>query len=136
MKTLLSIILFTAGLLLINTSSMAAADTLVTASGIKYIQLHQGVGEPPVSNQKVKIVYSLKSADGYIIESNELSKPLEFTLDQHKVISGIEDIVKYMTKGEELFCIISPYLAHGEKGKGPISPYATLCVYIQIIDIE
>ncbi|WP_018341638.1 FKBP-type peptidyl-prolyl cis-trans isomerase [Cytophaga aurantiaca] len=136
MKSLLSIIVFTAVLLLISTSSHAAHDTLVTASGIKYIQIQEGVGERPTSNQKVKIVYSVKSSNGDVIESNELSKPLEFRLDKHQVIPGIEDIVKYMNRGEELFCIIPAYLAHGDKGKGAIDPHTTLYVYIQIIDIE
>lgn len=137
MKTLLSSISFITGLLLTTLSASAASDTLTTSSGIKYVQLSQGTGERPVGNQKVKIVYSRKSAAGQIVESNELSKPFEFKLDEHKVIPGIEEIVKYMSKGEEIYCIIPPSLGHGDKGvKGYIDPNATLYIYIQIIDIE
>lgn len=136
MKTLLLTIGFIAGFLT-TVPVFASGDTLITESGIKYIQISEGTGQRPVANQKVKIVYSRKTSTGQIVESNELSKPFEFRLDQHKVIPGLEEIVKHMTKGEELYCIIPPSLAHGEEGvKGYIDPNATLYLYIQIIDIE
>lgn len=69
--------------------------------------------------------------------SHDLSKPFEFRVDQRKVISGIDEIVKLMTKGEEVYCIIPAKLGHGEKGvKGHIDSNSILYIYLQIIDIK
>lgn len=136
MKISTTKILFIAGLF-ITSLSASAVDTLTTEHGIKYIQLSQGNGTHPTSHQKVKIVYSRKNASGQIVESNELSKPFEFRIDDNKVIPGLDEIVKQMSIGEELFCIIPASLGHGAKGvKGYIDPNSTLYLYIQIIDIE
>jgi FKBP-type peptidyl-prolyl cis-trans isomerase len=138
MKNLLSTALFIIGFfLLANLSASASGDTITTASGIKYVRIAQGNGVHPVTNQKVKIIYSRKSSTGEVLESNELSKPFEYRVDKTKVIAGIDEIIKQMSEGEELYCIIPPTLAHGEKGvKGAIDPNATLYVYIHILHIE
>lgn len=136
MKICIKTILFITGILLTSLSA-SAGDTLITEHGIKYVQLSKGSGAHPTSHQKVKIIYSRKNASGQIVESNELSKPFEFRIDDNKVIPGLAEIVKQMSKGEELYCIITASLAHGEKGlKGNIDPNSTLYLYIQIIDIE
>lgn len=136
MKKLQPTILFLAGFLL-SILTASANDTLTTASGLKYIQISKGDSIHPVSNQKVKIVYTRKSSSGQVLESNELSKPFEFRVDKNKVIVGLDEIVKKMSKGEEVYCIIPPSLAYGEKGvKGSVDPNSMLYLYIQIIDIE
>jgi len=136
MKTFQIIIVYITGLLMTSFAA-SASDTLTTEHGIKYVQLSEGSGAHPTTNQKVKIVYSLKSSTGEIIESNELSKPFEFRLGKDKVIPGLDEIVKEMNQGEELYCIIPAALAHGEKGvKGHLNPNTSLYLYIQIIDIE
>jgi FKBP-type peptidyl-prolyl cis-trans isomerase len=138
MKNLLSTTLFIIGFLLLATISASAnGDTLTTASGIKYVQITQGNGVHPIKNQKVKIIYSRKLATGEVVESNELSKPFEYTVDKTKVIPGIDEIIKQMSEGEELYCVIPPALAHGEKGvKGSVDPNVTFYLYIRIIDIK
>lgn len=135
MKTPLSTIAIITGLLLLSISANAG-DTITTASGIKYIQISQGNGVHPVSKQKVKIVYSLKSSNGKYIESNELCKPFEFRVGANKVIPGLDEIVKKMSKREEGYCILPSQLGHGEKGVKGIDPNSTLHLYIQIISIE
>ena len=136
MKKLQPAILFIAGFLL-SILTASASDTLTTSSGIKYVQLSEGNGLHPTTNQKVKIIYSRKSSTGEIVESNELSKPLEFIVDGHKVIPGVEEMVKYMSMGEEVYCIIPAELGFGEKGvKGHVDPNSSLYLYIQIIDID
>ena len=135
MKTFLSIILFVTSLL-ITSVSVSAADTLTT-SGIKYIQISKGNGAHPITNQKVKIIYSWKSSTGEIIASNELSKPFEFRIGDDKVISGLDEIIKTMCKGEELYCVIPAALGHREKSiKGYIDSNSILYIYLQIIDIK
>ena len=139
MIKLLSICLFL-GSILFATTPASANDTLLTASGIKYIRLHEGNGLHPTTHQTVKVVYCRKSATGRIVESNELGKPFKFRVDKPKVISGFNEVVKEMSEGEKLYCIIPPELGHGKTGKKrddtSIEPNSTLYYYIEVLDIK
>lgn len=117
--------------------SASATDTLVTASGIKYVRIKEGDGIHPLPGQTVKVFYSRKSTTGRIVETNEGGKPLKFIVDNHDVIPGWEEAVKLMSKGEKWYCIIPSELGYGKKGvEGVIAPNATLYFYIEIVDIK
>lgn len=139
-KKVLSIMSFV-GVLLLASLSASASDTLQTASGIKYVILHEGSGAHASTKQTVKVVYCRKSSNGRVVESNELSKkPFKFKVDEHKVIDGINEVVKEMNEGEKLYCIIPPELGHGKHGKTrddkSIAPNSTLYYYIEVVDIK
>lgn len=140
MKKLLSISSIL-GCLLFASLTASASDTLQTAHGVKYVVLHEGNGVHPSSKQTVKVVYCRKNSTGRIVESNELSKkPFKFKVDEHKVIDGFNEVVKEMTEGEKLYCIIPPELGHGKHGKTrddkSIEPNSTLYYYIEVVDIK
>jgi FKBP-type peptidyl-prolyl cis-trans isomerase len=117
--------------------SASASDTLVTASGIKYVRIKEGDGIHPLPGQSVKVIYSRKSSTGRVVESNEGSKPFKFQVDNHEVIPGWDQAVKLMSKGEKWYCIIPSELGYGKKGvEGVIAPNATLYFYIEIVDIK
>jgi len=136
MKKSLAISLFIGGIMFAGLTALAN-DTLTTPSGIKYVTIKEGDGIHPTSKQTVKVIYCQKSSTGKIIESNELSKPLKFHVDNHEVIAGIDEVVKKMSKGEMLYCIIPPELSYGKKGvHGHSAPNTTLYLYLQVVDIQ
>lgn len=117
--------------------SAFASDTLVTASGIKYVRIKEGDGIHPLPGQTVKMIYSRKSSTGRVVESNEGGKPLKFVVDNHEVIPGWEEAAKLMSKGEKWYCIIPSEMGYGKKGvEGLIAPNATLYFYIEVVDIK
>ena len=117
--------------------SASASDTLVTASGLKYVRVKEGNGIHPQAGQSVKVIYSRKSSTGRVVESNEGSKPFKFQVDNHEVIPGWDEAVKLMSKGEKWYCVIPSELAYGKKGvEGVIAPNATLYFYIEVVDVK
>ena len=136
MKTFQIIIVYFTGLLM-TTFSASASDTLTTEHGIKYVQLSEGSGAHPTTHQQVKIIYSLRSSTGEILESNEDFRLFKYRVGDDKMIEGLDEIIKQMNQGEEVYCIIPPSLGHGEKGvSGYINPNETLYLYIQIVEIK
>ncbi|WP_049755593.1 FKBP-type peptidyl-prolyl cis-trans isomerase [Cytophaga hutchinsonii] len=117
--------------------SASANDTLTTASGIKYVLIQKGDGVHPNSHQLVSIMYCIKSPEGEIIDSNQMHDPFRFRVDNTHVIDGLNEIVKQMSIGESIYCIIPSELGHGEKGiKGDVAPNTTLSYYIQLLAIK
>jgi len=115
----------------------SASDTLVTASGIKYIRIKEGDGVHPQPGQSVKVIYSRKSSTGRVVESNEGAKPFKFQVNNKEVIPGWDEAVKLMSKGEKWYCIIPSELGYGKKGvEGLIAPNATLYFFIEVVDIK
>lgn len=114
-----------------------AADTLTTGSGIKYVRLKEGNGIHPKPGQSVKVIYSRKSANGRVVETNEGAKPFKFQVSNREVIPGWDEAVLLMSKGEKWYCIIPSELGYGKKGvEGVILPNATLYFLIEIVDIK
>ena len=133
MKNLLASALFCLSCLLINVRA-SAADTLTTASGIKYVVLKAGDGKHPVSGQTVKVYYSRMSRPGKVVETNEGDTPFKFAIDKQEVIPGWDEVVKLMSKGEKIYCVIPSNLGYGKKGvEGVIPPNATLYFLIEVI---
>ncbi len=66
-------------------------------------------------NNTVKISYTGKLSDGNIFDSSEGKDPLEFTIGNEEIISGLEEAVKGMEEGEEKSITIQPENAYGER---------------------
>ncbi len=116
---------------------VSAADTLTTASGIKYVVLKAGDGKHPVSGQSVKVFYSRMSKPGKVVETNEGDSPFKFAIDKQEVIPGWDEVVKLMSKGEKIYCVIPPALGYGKRGvEGVIPPNATLYFLIEVVSIK
>jgi peptidylprolyl isomerase len=117
--------------------AVQAADTLTTASGIKYVRLKEGDGIHPKPGQSVKVFYSRKSSTGRVVESNEGSKAFKFKVSNHEVIPGWDQAVLLMSKGEKWYCIIPSELGYGKKGvEGMVAPNSTLYFIIEVVDIK
>ncbi|MDR0788222.1 MAG: FKBP-type peptidyl-prolyl cis-trans isomerase [Gemmatimonadota bacterium] len=62
---------------------------------------------------RVRVHFTGKLVDGTVVESSGGDDPLEFTLGQREVISGLEELVRGMRSGEKRCGRIPPDRAHG-----------------------
>ncbi len=118
--------------------TMAAKDTITTASGLKYIILSSGKGEQAVSGKDVEVDYTGYLPDGNIFDSSvKRGVPFDFVLGEGKVIRGWEEGIALMHVGDNFRFIIPPQLAYGERGAGNvIPPNATLIFDVHLISVS
>lgn len=91
-------------------------DTIVTTSGLKYIQIKPGTGGKPRPGQTVLVHYIATLSDGKKLESTrERELPFEFTIGKGQVIKGLDEGVASMNIGELRRLIVPYQLAEGEK---------------------
>ena len=62
---------------------------------------------------RIKVHYTLKDANGKVIESSKESAPIEFTIGEGKVIPGFEKGIAGMKPNESKTIAISPEDAYG-----------------------
>jgi len=78
---------------------------------------------PAKDGDKVKVHYTLKDANGEIVESSIKSLPLEFTIGEGKVIPGFEKAVKGMKLNENKSIEIAPEDAYGQHDEKKVFDY-------------
>ena len=104
-------------------------------SGLQYKVIKLGTGEIPKSTDKVKTHYKGTLIDGTKFDSSyDRGQPATFGVTQ--VIPGWVEALQLMPVGSKWELYIPHYLAYGEKGQGPIPPYATLVFELELLAIE
>lgn len=68
----------------------------------------------------VRVHYTGKMADGTVFDTSREREPLEFTLDEGRVIPGFEEAVRGMEPGEEKTVEIPPEQAYGPRSDAAI----------------
>lgn len=119
-------------------------DTIITASGLKYVVIEQGFGEKARSGQTVKVFYTGRFLNGREFENNLKDDPFKITLGVQQVIQGWEEGILLMREGEKGTLIIPAKLAYGHPGvKDPSNegtymvPPDTPVVYdIELVDVK
>ena len=113
-------------------------DTVVTASGLKYVVGRRGSGEPAQAGKSVEVHYSGFLMDGKKFDSSrDRGEPIDFILGKGQVIKGWEEGIALMHVGDQLRLIIPPQLAYGEKGAGGvIPPNATLLFDVELMSVS
>lgn len=105
--------------------------------------------QTPKEGDNVKVNYIGKFVDGKLFDTSVESaakeankyqqgrpyEPLEFTIGKHMMISGFEEAVKMMNKGEKAIVLIPSKLAYGAQGRGEISPSTPLIFELELVDI-
>jgi FKBP-type peptidyl-prolyl cis-trans isomerase len=113
-----------------------------TDDGVYVVTKEKGSGAQPQDGQEVTIMYTGKTLDGKVFDSNEDSafhhtQPLPFVLGQHRMIPGMEAGVKEMRKGGMATLIIPSAEAYGHQGRMPaIKPDAVLIFDVKLVDIS
>ncbi|MGH2645142.1 MAG: FKBP-type peptidyl-prolyl cis-trans isomerase, partial [Chitinophagaceae bacterium] len=112
-----------------------------TPEGVYVITQQPGSGAQPQNGQEVTMMYTGKTLEGQIFDSNEDSafhhtQPLIFTIGRGMMIPGIEDGIKTLSKGAVATLIIPSSLAYGSHGRPPvIKPNSVLIFNVKLTDI-
>jgi FKBP-type peptidyl-prolyl cis-trans isomerase len=126
-------------------AASAPADTLVTASGLKYVIKKEGHGRSAKAGDKVQVHYTGRFTDSRIFDTSALDdKPIKLTVGKKSVIKGWEEILLLMQKGTELVVVIPPAMAYGSRGvRNPenvggymIPPDATLIFEMELVKLK
>jgi len=113
-----------------------------TASGLYYVVHQQGTGASPKTGETVTVNYTGKLLNGEVFDSNVDPKfqhvePFEFPLGQHRVITGWDEGVALMKKGEKATFYIPSHLGYGQRGApGRIAPNAILIFDIELVSFQ
>lgn len=114
-----------------------SGDTLITTSGLKYIELQTGTGAQPESRQTVTVHYTGWLTNGQKFDSSfDRGKPLEFPIDMGYVIEGWDEGIMSMRVGGKRRLIIPPDLAYGSEDKRTIPPNSTLIFDVELLGVK
>ena len=117
-----------------NTTS---ADTIITASGLQYRIITEGVGtESPGASSLVTVHYSGKLTDGTEFDSSyKRNQPASFPVNG--VIRGWTEALQLMHVGDKWELTIPSDLGYGSQGAGnAIPPDATLIFEVELLEIK
>ncbi|MEE4134533.1 MAG: FKBP-type peptidyl-prolyl cis-trans isomerase [Desulforhopalus sp.] len=109
---------------------------VVTESGLQYLVLQEGSGEPAKATDTVTVAYVGTLINGTEFDSTEKhGEPAQFQVDQ--VIPGWSEALQLMTIGSKLNLVIPSGLAYGENGAAPvIEPNSVLIFDVELLGIE
>ena len=95
-----------------------------TASGLQYIELRLGTGDPAKVNRTVKVNYTgWLAADGKKFDSSlDRGKTIDFVLGTGSVIPGWDEGLQGMKVGGLRRLLIPSGLAYGPSGRAPVIP--------------
>lgn len=111
-------------------SVKAAADTVTTADGLKYIIISKGSGVKAELGKEVEVNYNWYLTNGTLIGSSiKTGRPYDFVLGEGKVIKGWEEGISLMRAGDHYIFIIPPQLGYGSKGAGRVIPPNSTLIY-------
>lgn len=113
-----------------------------TASGMYYVVTKEGTGPVATSGQKATVNYTGKNMKGETFDSNidpafNHVSPFEFGLGQHQVISGWDEGVALMNKGEKATFYIPSGMAYGPRARAEKIPANAILIFdIELVDAK
>ena len=109
-----------------------------TDSGLRYKIIQKGEGGKPEKGQTVSVHYKGMFSDGGVFDdSYKRGAPIDFPVGQGNVISGWDEGIMLLNKGDKARFVIPSSLAYGEAGAGGvIPPNATLVFDVELMDIK
>jgi len=103
-------------------------------SGLQYKILRSGDGSSPKATDTVETNYRGTLIDGTEFDSSyKRGQPAVFPVNG--VIAGWTEALQLMKVGDKWQLFIPSDLAYGERGAGPIEPYATLVFEVELLSI-
>ena len=113
-----------------------------TASGLYYVVTKTGEGANATAGQKATVNYTGRNIKGETFDSNVDStfnhvSPFEFNLGQHQVISGWDEGVALMNKGEKATFYIPSGMAYGPRARAEKIPENAILIFdIELVDMK
>jgi peptidylprolyl isomerase len=114
-------------------------STVTLASGLQYVEVKEGSGEPPKQGDGLNAHYTGTLEDGTQFDTSRDGNPFVFLLgDDPAIIEGWHQGFATMREGGQRKLIIPPELAYGEEGSGDgtIPANATLTFDVELVDID
>ncbi len=103
-------------------------------SGLQYMVVEKGEGDPPAATSKVKVHYRGTLLDGTQFDSSyDRGEPATFGVNQ--VIAGWQEALQLMSPGGKLKLFIPPNLAYGENGNARIPGNSLLLFDVELLEI-
>lgn len=118
-----------------------------TASGLYYTIQKPGSGAPIAKGQTVSMMYTGKTLDGNIFDSNndpEVAKknghgnePLTFAVGQGQMIPGVDEGVGLLKKGAKATLYLPSPIAYGPQSPNPSIPANAIMIFeVDITDVK
>jgi FKBP-type peptidyl-prolyl cis-trans isomerase len=110
-----------------------------TASGLKYIDLKEGTGDPVKNGDKVRVHYTgwlAKNGRQFDSSLKPGGQPLPVDVGTGGVIKGWDEGLLGTKVGGKRRLLIPSNLAYGPRGRGGIPPNADLLFDIEIVSID
>lgn len=122
--------------------SLDPATMRKTDSGLRYLDVREGMGATPQGGQTCAVHYT-----GWLWEdgkkgakfdsSGDRGTPIRFPLGKGRVIKGWDEGIASMKPGGKRLLLIPPELAYGAEGAGPEIPgNATLLFEVELVGLE
>jgi FKBP-type peptidyl-prolyl cis-trans isomerase len=123
---------------LLSNRGPAKGAEIVTASGLKYVDVVEGTGATPKTGQTVSVHYTGTLENGTKFDSSvDRGQPYEFRLGTGRVIKGWDEGLASMKVGGKRKLIIPPALGYGAAGNPPdIPPNSILLFDVELVNVK
>jgi hypothetical protein len=113
-------------------------DAKKTPTGLRYVILKEGTGNPPKVGDNIRVLYKGMLMDGTVFdEETNRNVGMEFRLGRDLVIQGWDQGLKLVKPGGKILLIIPPSLAYGTRGDPPKIPgNASLVFEVELLDVN
>jgi peptidylprolyl isomerase len=111
-------------------------ETRETRSGVEYVDLRPGTGEPVVHGSTVVVHYVASLLDGEDFDSSyDRGVPEEFVVGANTVIKGWENGLIGMRPGGQRRMVLPPELAYGSEGLADlVPPESTIVLLVDLLE--
>lgn len=132
------VVILLAGLVVAYFLKFRGPAEVVTASGLKYVDLVQGSGANPRTGQTVAVHYTGTLENGTKFDSSrDRGVPYEFQIGKGAVIKGWDEGLMSMKVGGKRKLTIPPAIGYGALGKPPKIPgNATLIFEVELLGLK
>lgn len=116
----------------------SASPATKTPSGLTYMFIRHGTGQPVKAGDMVSVHYTGLLGDGTRFDSSlDRGQPLTFPVGAGRVIKGWDEGIALLRVGDQAILIIPPELGYGAAGVGGvIPPNATLIFIVEVVDTK
>ncbi len=116
--------------------SMGFTKAVATSSGLKILSFKKGDGNKVTTSREISIFYTLKTAYGQLIKSNEGKEPLKFIMDKQPLIAGWREGILTMKQGGKVRLFIPYYIGFGESRNAPVPPKSDLVLDLEVLKVS
>lgn len=106
-----------------------------TGSGLEYVIINKGSGKKVKQGDRIEVdFFGVTLRDGKSFDNSyKREHGYRFTVGKNNDIPGWDEGLLNFNRGGEGFLFVTPKLAYGKKGQGPIKPNSHLVFYIEVI---